>query len=104
MSTHGPKRGDGHSVRSQGQDEDLVRLYLDGIGKYPLLSREDEWRLSRLIQEGREAKEQLSKPVFMVPASASWCWPPGRATMPPRAVHKLQPAPRGLPRQEVPSL
>jgi RNA polymerase sigma factor (sigma-70 family) len=44
-----------------GQDEDLVRLYLDGIGKYPLLSREDESRLARLIQEGREAKEQLAR-------------------------------------------
>jgi RNA polymerase sigma factor (sigma-70 family) len=51
----------GVQVRSEGQDEDLVRLYLDGIGKYPLLSREDEWRLSRLIQEGRAAKEQLAE-------------------------------------------
>ena len=40
-----------------GPDEDLVRLYLDAIGKYPLLSKEEEWRLSRLIHEGREARE-----------------------------------------------
>jgi RNA polymerase sigma factor (sigma-70 family) len=51
----------GVHVRSEGQDEDLVRLYLDGIGKFPLLSKEDEWHLSRLIQEGREAKEQLAE-------------------------------------------
>jgi len=57
-----PREAMGVQVRSQSHDEDLVRLYLDGIGKYPLLSREDESRLSRLIQDGREAKEQLSKP------------------------------------------
>jgi RNA polymerase primary sigma factor len=51
----------GIRIRYEGQDEDLVRLYLDGIGKYPLLSREDEWRLSKLIQEGREAKGELAK-------------------------------------------
>ncbi|HTV12390.1 MAG TPA: sigma-70 family RNA polymerase sigma factor [Acidimicrobiales bacterium] len=49
----------GARTRSEGQDEDLVRLYLDSIGKYPLLTKEDEFRLSRLIQEGRGAKEQL---------------------------------------------
>ena len=40
------------------QDEDLVRLYLDSIGKYPLLTKEEEMRLSQVIQEGREAKEE----------------------------------------------
>jgi RNA polymerase sigma factor (sigma-70 family) len=49
----------GVQTRSETQDEDLVRLYLDSIGKYPLLSKEDEFRLSRLIQEGREAKDAL---------------------------------------------
>ncbi|HET9061504.1 MAG TPA: sigma-70 family RNA polymerase sigma factor [Acidimicrobiales bacterium] len=46
--------------RTDCQDEDLVRLYLDNIGRYPLLTKEDEWRLSRLIQEGREAQELLA--------------------------------------------
>ena len=56
-----PREAMGTHSGNTGQDEDLVRLYLDGIGKYPLLSREDEARLSRLIQEGREAKEQLAR-------------------------------------------
>ena len=46
---------------TQARTRILVRLYLDGIGKYPLLSREDECRLARLIQEGREAKAQLAR-------------------------------------------
>jgi RNA polymerase primary sigma factor len=45
---------------SGGKDEDLVRLYLDNIGKYPLLSKEDESRLSQLIEDGREAKTELA--------------------------------------------
>jgi len=49
----------GVQTRSETQDEDLVRLYLDSIGKYPLLTKEDEFHLARLIQEGREAKEAL---------------------------------------------
>jgi RNA polymerase sigma factor (sigma-70 family) len=49
----------GVQTRSDSQDEDLVRLYLDSIGRYPLLSKEDEWNLSRIIQEGREAKDEL---------------------------------------------
>jgi RNA polymerase sigma factor (sigma-70 family) len=43
-------------------EEDLVRLYLDGIGKYPLLTRNDEARLGRLIEEGRRARELLGQP------------------------------------------
>jgi len=39
----------------------LVRLYLDSIGKYPLLTKDDELRLARLIQEGRAAKEELER-------------------------------------------
>jgi RNA polymerase primary sigma factor len=50
----------GVQTRNETQDEDLVRLYLDSIGKYPLLTKEDEFRLSRLIQEGQEAKAALA--------------------------------------------
>ena len=51
----------GIPVRSDPQDEDLVRLYLDSIGKYPLLTKEDEFHLSRLIQEGRQARHELAE-------------------------------------------
>jgi RNA polymerase sigma factor (sigma-70 family) len=54
-------RRDATGARSPGEshEDDLVRLYLDNLGEYPLLTREDEARLARLIQEGREAKECL---------------------------------------------
>src|SRR5713101_2527641 len=46
--------------RPQGGEQDLVRLYLDEIGRYPLLTKDDEVRLSRAIEEGRQAVEELS--------------------------------------------
>ena len=51
----------GVQVRSHPQDEDLVRLYLDNIGKYALLTAEEEWQLSKVIQEGLEAKYELAR-------------------------------------------
>ena len=44
--------------RSAGE-QDLVRTYLDGIGRYPLLAKEDEIRLARRIEHGREAECEL---------------------------------------------
>jgi RNA polymerase sigma factor (sigma-70 family) len=51
----------GIQLRSHTQDEDLVRLYLDNIGKYRLLTQDEECRLSRAIQEGQEAKDELAR-------------------------------------------
>jgi DNA-directed RNA polymerase sigma subunit (sigma70/sigma32) len=48
-------------VQSHTQDEDPVRLYLDSIGKYPLLTQEQEWALSKAIEEGQEAKNELAR-------------------------------------------
>ena len=39
--------------------EDLVRLYLNEIGRYGLLTKADEERLGRAIEEGREAAAEL---------------------------------------------
>ncbi|HEX6395521.1 MAG TPA: sigma-70 family RNA polymerase sigma factor [Acidimicrobiales bacterium] len=46
------------SERSSG-DQDLVRTYLDGIGRYRLLTKDDEIRLARRIEQGREAETEL---------------------------------------------
>ena len=39
---------------------DSIGLYLNDIGKVPLLTAEDERELSRVIEAGREAAEQLA--------------------------------------------
>jgi RNA polymerase sigma factor (sigma-70 family) len=41
-------------------DADPLRLYLDQIGRYDLLTREDEQRLGRAIDSGRRAAAQLA--------------------------------------------
>ncbi|HSS09879.1 MAG TPA: sigma-70 family RNA polymerase sigma factor [Acidimicrobiales bacterium] len=46
--------------RPEGGEQDLVRLYLDEIGRYPLLTKEDEVRLARAIEAGREASAELA--------------------------------------------
>ena len=49
------------TIRSEaGGDQDLVRLYLDGVGRYPLLTKEDEVRLAQTIEEGRQATTALA--------------------------------------------
>ena len=55
------RRDVSRQVRSEAHEEDLVRLYLDSIGKYPLLTKEDEWRLSRVIEEGNQAAQELAE-------------------------------------------
>ncbi len=37
-------------------EEDLVRLYLNDIGKHALLTKDDEARLAQAIEAGREAR------------------------------------------------
>jgi RNA polymerase sigma factor (sigma-70 family) len=48
--------------RHEGSDQDLVRLYLDEIGRYPLLTKDDEATLARAIEVGRDAGNKLSAP------------------------------------------
>jgi RNA polymerase sigma factor (sigma-70 family) len=43
-----------HKREEDGTD-DLVRLYLSGIGQHPLLDKSDETRLAKAIEAGREA-------------------------------------------------
>ena len=48
-------------ARRERDEEDLVRLYLTDIGHYPLLTKEDETRLAREIEAGRNADDELAK-------------------------------------------
>jgi len=48
--------------RRVGQDdEDLVHLYMTDIGRHALLSKEDETRLARLIEQASAARDELSE-------------------------------------------
>jgi RNA polymerase sigma factor (sigma-70 family) len=41
-------------------DEDLVRLYLNDIGRYPMLTKQDEVRLAQAIENGNAARQRLA--------------------------------------------
>ncbi|MEN9648919.1 MAG: hypothetical protein RLZ17_960, partial [Actinomycetota bacterium] len=47
--------------RIDRDDEDLVRLYLTDIGQYLLLTKDDEVRLAKTIEEGKIAEATLNK-------------------------------------------
>ena len=47
--------------RVERDEEDLVRLYLTDIGQYPLLTKDDEVRLAKAIEAGKEAGGALEK-------------------------------------------
>ena len=47
-------------ARAEGEWTDLVRLYLNDIGRHPLLTRDDEVRLARQIEDGNAAREMLA--------------------------------------------
>src|SRR5580698_4246928 len=48
--------------RGDGDDADLVKLYLRDIGRYPLLTKDDEARLAQAIEAGHEATATLADP------------------------------------------
>ncbi len=49
------------SLEEENLSEDLVKLYLQEIGKVPLLTREEEVRLAKRVARGdKEAREQLA--------------------------------------------
>src|SRR5580704_9878098 len=48
--------------RGDGDDADLVKLYLRDIGRYPLLTKDDEARLAQAIEAGHEAAAVLADP------------------------------------------
>jgi RNA polymerase sigma factor (sigma-70 family) len=48
-------------ARVERGEEDLIHLYLSDIGRYPLLTKDDEVRLAQAIEAGVEAREDLEK-------------------------------------------
>jgi len=58
----------GHAMakdRIDRDEEDLVRLYLTDIGQYVLLTKDDEVRLAKEIEEGKAAEKQLENSARM---------------------------------------
>jgi RNA polymerase sigma factor (sigma-70 family) len=49
----------------------MVRLYLEAIGRFPLLSLEDEVRLAQAIEAGKQAAEELASHVPVAPIRAA---------------------------------
>jgi RNA polymerase sigma factor (sigma-70 family) len=47
-------------ARAERDGDDLVRLYLNDIGRHPLLTKDDEVRLARQIEDGNAAREVLA--------------------------------------------
>jgi RNA polymerase sigma factor (sigma-70 family) len=45
--------------RDAQPEEDLVRLYLDDVGKHDLLKKDDEVRLAQAIEAGQQAQAEL---------------------------------------------
>jgi len=60
-------------VRKQAEsaEHDIVKLYLSGIGKYQLLSKNDEARLAQVIEAGREAASVVQSASSLSPAKRS---------------------------------
>ena len=53
----------GDDADERGLDVDMVRLYLDDIGRRPLLDRDEEVRLGQAVQLGVEARGRLDAPA-----------------------------------------
>jgi DNA-directed RNA polymerase sigma subunit (sigma70/sigma32) len=47
--------------RAVQPEEDLVRLYLNDVGEYALLTKTDEVRLAKTVEAGRDARAELSR-------------------------------------------
>jgi RNA polymerase sigma factor (sigma-70 family) len=54
--------------RAAQPEEDLVRLYLNDVGKYALLTKDDEVRLAQAVETGRDARAELAG-IDQVPPS-----------------------------------
>lgn len=55
--------------RAERDEEDLVRMYLKDIGRYPLLTKDDEARLAQQMEIGKEAAGELEEGGRAIPPS-----------------------------------
>src|SRR6202171_1617828 len=61
-------RGEVPTNHAAQPEEDLVRLYLNDIGKHALLTKDDEARLAQAIEAGREARLEFAGAKSVTPA------------------------------------
>ncbi|HET9731680.1 MAG TPA: sigma-70 family RNA polymerase sigma factor [Acidimicrobiales bacterium] len=54
--------------RAAQPEEDLVRLYLNDVGRYALLTKADEVELAQKVEAGREARAELGRAEGLAPA------------------------------------
>ena len=62
------RRGPVPIKRGAQPEEDLVRLYLTDIGKYALLTKDDEARLAQATEAGRQARGELAGAESITPS------------------------------------
>ncbi len=65
---HRERRGRLPNNHAAQPEEDLVRLYLNDIGKHALLTKDDEAHLAQAIEAGREARAELASGGTVSPA------------------------------------
>ena len=92
--------------RGSSDDADLVKLYLRDIGRYPLLTKDDEAQLAQAMEAGHEAEMALADPETKpTPAKKRELRRVQCRRRRRRAdLRVVQPAPGGVHRQEVPGV
>ena len=68
VSRRRQRRGRVLSKRAPQPEEDLVRLYLNDVGKYALLTKADEVRLAQTVETGSEARAELGGVADLTPS------------------------------------
>jgi hypothetical protein len=64
------------------QTTDSFRLYLDEVGRHPLLTKEDEIELSQAYEAGLDAQLKLADTAPTTPPGPTWRSSPPRASGP----------------------
>jgi RNA polymerase sigma factor (sigma-70 family) len=68
LSGYIERRGRVPNNHAAQPEEDLVRLYLNDIGKHALLTKDDEARLAQAIEAGREARVEFAAAKGLSPS------------------------------------